>query len=259
MSSSKPIESIKGKTRAKPAGKMASVSVYVGPSTGGLVPKSKPRTRVVDSKTLTLLANKLFTMESALDEQGKLIQLLLLERGGPTPRAAVPFPPVAPAVTQSPQVSSAAAALGALRSRLVGDTQPFGAGLPVAEASEATKRQWIDSGLLVGWRVLSDAWGGRSRQGLDQACGRGELFNLKIAGKLWYPVMFQRLSADSVKAVCLLLRNVDPVSKMIFWVRPQGALSGQTLAQAIEAGQLDRAAQVAQAFADEYTGHAALA
>lgn len=257
MSSGKSLE--RSKIKAKPAGKAAAVSALKGPSTGAFVPKGKPATRGgVEAKTLTFLSNKLSTMQKVLDEQGKLIQFLLRDRDAPTARPAAPVRAVAPTRTPAPEVSSAAAALEALRGRLAVDVRPEGVGLTVAEASEATKHQWIDSGLLVGWRDLAEAWGGRSRQALDQACDRGELFNLKIAGKRWYPSMFLGLSAESVKAICLALKGVDPVSKVIFWARPHGALGGRTLAQAVEAGQLERVAQLAQDFADEYTGHAAL-
>jgi hypothetical protein len=40
-------------------------------------------------------------------------------------------------------------------------------------------------------------------------------------------------------------------------MRNHGALDGKTLAQAIKSGQLSRAIQLAEAFAEESTGHAA--
>ncbi len=150
-------------------------------------------------------------------------------------------------------------ALDALRERLASKDLLKNDPLTPAVASEAARHEWISSGLLVSWRDLSDAWGGRSRQALDQACDRGDLFSLKVAGKRWYPGVFRMLPAEAVKAVNRRLANVDPASKLIFWTRPQGPLGGQTLAEAILANQLERAEQVAKAFADEFTGHAALA
>ncbi len=181
-------------------------------------------------------------------EQSKLIERFLQATVAPVPAAA-----------SAQLVPGAVAALEALRSRLTGEKLPAEVGQTTAEVSEATKHEWISSGLLVGSKELASAWGNRSRQSLDQASDRGELFSLKVAGKLWYPAVFMHLSADSVKAICLALKDVDPVSKVIFWSRGHGALGGKTLAQAIEEGQLERAVQVAEAFAGEYTGHAALA
>jgi hypothetical protein len=154
-------------------------------------------------------------------------------------------------------VSGAASALAALRKRLnVGDP-PAAQAVSAAEVSEAIKSEWIASGQLIGWSDLSDAWGKRSRQSLDQAAQRFELINLKVKGKLWYPAAFMDLSADAVKDVCLAMKNVDPVSKVIFWMRSHGALEGKTLAQAIKSGQLSRVIQLAEAFAEEFTGHVA--
>lgn len=154
--------------------------------------------------------------------------------------------------------SGAAKALADLRGRLNAEAPlVVDSSFNAADVSEAVKHEWITCGRLIGWKDLSDAWGGRSRQSLDQAANRFELVNLKVKGRLWYPADFRVLPADAVKSVCQVLRGVDPVSQMIFWARPHGALEGHTLAHAIKNGQLHRVIQLAQAFAEETVGHVA--
>ncbi|MCV2355385.1 hypothetical protein LNV09_14620 [Paucibacter sp. B2R-40] len=153
-------------------------------------------------------------------------------------------------------LSTAATAVNALRQRLASKApQEEGEGLTRAETSEAVKHEWVSSGLLVGWAALGEAWGGRQRQALDQARERHELFSLKVAGRHHYPAAFLNLSAETVKAICLLLKNVDPAAQVIFWNRPHGALGGQTLEQALAGGKLARVAHLAKTFAEEYAGH----
>ncbi len=67
------------------------------------------------------------------------------------------------------------------------------------------------------------------------------------------------LSAEDVKAVCLLLRGVDPVSQFIFWERKHGSLVGQTLSQALQAGKTAAVLRTAEVFASEHAAHAAVA
>ena len=126
------------------------------------------------------------------------------------------------------------------------------------QSSESVKAGWIRDGLLVGSAAFGLAWS-RTRQALEQACDRGELFSLKIGNKRWYAASLMGLSAEDVKAVCLLLRGVDPVSQFIFWERPHGALAGQTLPQALQAGKRAAVLRTAEVFASEHAGHAALA
>ena len=52
------------------------------------------------------------------------------------------------------------------------------------------------------------------RQALDQAVERGELFNVKIANRRWYPASFVQLEPSAVKTVCLLLQGIDLVSPL---------------------------------------------
>jgi len=116
--------------------------------------------------------------------------------------------------------------------------------------SEATKADWIREGLLIGSTELAVAWG-CSRQALEQACVRNELFNLKIGNRRWYPASMLTLAASDVAAICLLWGGLPPVAKFIGWQARHASLGGVDLPQAVEAGRLDDALRVAAAFADE--------
>lgn len=126
------------------------------------------------------------------------------------------------------------------------------------QGSERVKAGWIQDGLLVGSVAFGLSWS-RTRQALEQACDRGELFSLKIGNRRWYPASLMGLSAEDVKTVCQLLRGVDPVSQFIFWERKHGSLAGQTLPQALQAGKTAAVLRTAEVFASEHAEHAALA
>lgn len=123
------------------------------------------------------------------------------------------------------------------------------------QSSERIKRSWIQDGLLVGSVAFGLSWS-RSRQALEQSCARGELFSLKVGNRRWYPANLMGLPAEDVKAVCLLLRGVDPVSQFIFWQRNHGSLAGQTLQTALRAGHREAVLRAAEAFAWEHAKRA---
>lgn len=120
-------------------------------------------------------------------------------------------------------------------------------------------RQLQDEVQLLRVSVAFGTSWSRTRQALEQACDRGELFSLKIGNKRWYPASFMDLAVEDVKAVCLLLRRVDPVSQFIFWERKHGALAGQTLPEALQAGKTAAVLRAAEVFAGEHAEHAAIA
>ncbi len=124
--------------------------------------------------------------------------------------------------------------------------------IKLEQSSERIKRGLIQDGLLVGSAAFGLSWS-RSRQALEQACARGELFSLKIGNRRWYPANLMGLPAEDVKAVCLLLSGVDPVSQLIFWERKHGSLAGQTLHNALRIGQREAVLRTAEAFACEHT------
>lgn len=121
------------------------------------------------------------------------------------------------------------------------------------QASEAAKATWIHEGRLISSKEMGASWH-RTRQALEQACERGELFNLKIANRRWYPAAFAALDAEQVKAVCQRLRALDPVSSFIFWERIHGSLGGKTITQAIQEGRLPAVLRAAEVFAGEQAG-----
>ncbi len=160
----------------------------------------------------------------------------------------------APAAVDS---SRAGQALADMQRRLGLDlTQDVEFAEELDDRSETAKRRWIAEGLLVGSTDMGAAWG-RSRQALEQAVDRGELFSLKIANRRWYPAVFARLDPDTVKTVCTLLHDVDPVSQFIFWERTHGSLGGRTIEAALRTGDMQAGARAAEAFAREQLLHAA--
>ena len=67
----------------------------------------------------------------------------------------------------------------------------------MARGSEAVKADWIRERLVIASQELEQAWVW-SRQALEEGCGRGELFKLRISGTDWYPAAFAALSCVDV-------------------------------------------------------------
>lgn len=115
---------------------------------------------------------------------------------------------------------------------------------------EARRVAWVRDGLVIPSSTLAEAWG-RTRQALDQACARGELFAVKVGKNKYYPADFVELNADAIKWVSQALRGDDSVAKFIFWTRKHGGLGGRTIAQALKAGEVARATELALGWSDE--------
>lgn len=115
---------------------------------------------------------------------------------------------------------------------------------------ESVRTGWVRDGLLVSSVVLAEAWG-RSRQALEYAAKRGELFSIKVGKNRFYPTVFTRLEAEAVKAVCLKLKGEDAVAKFVFWGKKHGGLGGLTPSEAISVGQLDNVVRLAEAWSAE--------
>lgn len=158
----------------------------------------------------------------------------------------------------APGGDRAAEALRDMQQRLGLDPDPVkatDASAALEARSAAARQRWIDEGLLVGSTELKNAWH-RSRQALEQAVERGELFSLKINGRRWYPARFTQIDPEQVKAVCSLMKNIDPESQFIFWMRPQGNLGGRTIADALKNGDVQAALRATEAFAREQSTNA---
>jgi len=174
-------------------------------------------------------------------QQSRMLSVLMNERP-----VVVPEPEVAAAAPDR-----ASEALWGMRARLGITPEKADAALAAQpQVSEAVKAGWIEDGLLVGSTVLAEAWG-CSRQALEQACERGELFNLKIGNRRYYPSSFLGLSAEDVGEVCALLQALEPTAKFIFWERKQGMLGGHSIAEAIIQGRTADAVRAAETAVSE--------
>ena len=213
---------------------------------------------VVDDRRLQQLQDELRLLRVSVVQQAHAIRVLQQERqqaslASNAPRSSLQEAPGAAGNRRAAQ------ALADLQVRL-GMAPSTGAeqATELEQGSERVKAGWIQGGLLVGSVAFGLSWS-RTRQALEQACGRGELFSLKIGNKRWYPASLMNLTVEDVKAVCLLLRGVDPVSQFIFWERKHGSLAGQTLPQALQAGKTAAVLRTAEVFASEHAEHAAIA
>lgn len=119
----------------------------------------------------------------------------------------------------------------------------------VARGQEAVAR-WVEDGTLMSSPEFAHSWG-ISRQALDQAVKRGELFSMKLGNKRFYPREFLRLERPIVARVCKALGEASAVEKLIFWLRKHGGLGGASAVDAAANGKVERVAQLAQAWADE--------
>jgi len=239
------------KPQTKPAAKKAVSSQRSSPNLAGGLPVEVALQMLNSNKALL---TEMASLRAQVAKQNETIEALYRD----LMNAAFESAPAANDGTAEPTMNRAAKALKDMRTRL-GST-PASRARAVNEQehiSEAVKQSWIADGLLVGSAALADAWG-CSRQALEQACERDELFSLKINGRRWYPASAMTLSAEAVKSVCAALAGMEPVARFITWETRQGSLGGLTLAQAIKAGRTNDAIRVAHSLADEVrTAHAA--
>jgi hypothetical protein len=213
---------------------------------------------VVDDRRFQQLQDELRLLRVSVVQQAHAIRVLQQERQQASLASNAPRSSLLEAPDEAGN-RRAAQALADLQVRL-GIAPSTGAeqATELEQGSERVKAGWIQGGLLVGSAAFGLSWS-RTRQALEQACERGELFSLKIGNKRWYPASLMDLNVEDVKAVCLLLRGVDPVSQFIFWERKHGALAGQTLPQALQAGKTAAVLRTAEVFASEHAEHAAMA
>jgi hypothetical protein len=139
------------------------------------------------------------------------------------------------------------------RSTVADSPQPRAAGgLAGAVArGEAARVQWVKSGLVVPGEQLAQAWG-LTRQALAPAADRGEIVAVKVGNRLYYPQAFLAMDRAVVAAVCRALGELGASEKLMFWLRGHGALAGQSVAMALEAGTaLAKVERLAAAWARE--------
>ena len=111
-------------------------------------------------------------------------------------------------------------------------------------------QQWVRDGTLIPSAGLGSSWG-VSRQALDQAVERGDLFSLKIASRRYYLAQLRDITREQAAEVCRALGKLSPSEKLTFWLREHGGLQGRSAVAAIHDGQLARVVQLAHAWADE--------
>ena len=92
------------------------------------------------------------------------------------------------------------------------------------------------------------AWGVK-RQTVDAARERGEIFSVWVKGKHWYPSEALKLERGVLAAINRALSDVDPSSKLLFFLRQHGALSGRTPADAVSDGKFDDVLRIASDWA----------
>jgi hypothetical protein len=109
---------------------------------------------------------------------------------------------------------------------------------------------WVREGLVVPTSTLAKQWE-RSRQALDRACARGELFAVKVGKNRYYPAAFLQLDANAVKLVNLALKGDDSTAKFVFWTQSHGGLGARTIAEALHEGLIERAIELAAGWSEE--------
>ena len=116
---------------------------------------------------------------------------------------------------------------------------------------EAARVQWVKDGLVVPGEQLAKAWG-LTRQALAPAADRGEIFAVKVGNRLYYPQAFLGIERETVAVICRALGGIGASEKLMFWLRDHGALSGKSVATALEAGlALSHVERLAAAWARE--------
>jgi len=117
----------------------------------------------------------------------------------------------------------------------------------VLDRGHATRLDWTQDGTLL-TAVDFAAERGLSPSLLPELEARGELFALDIEGARWYPAALLGLSLDECSAVCRMLVGDDVARKLVFVMRPHGALGGQDVVSAISQGQLAAVLRLAEAW-----------
>lgn len=102
------------------------------------------------------------------------------------------------------------------------------------QRGEALVASMVRQGSLIKGETLADAWG-ITRQALDKARERGELFSVRMGRQHYYPVA----------ALCFLRRDFESINrsfhpdiaagtKLIFFNRKHGSLGGKTVAESAD-------------------------
>jgi hypothetical protein len=187
-------------------------------------------------------------MEAAIDHPPE-IQHVLPEAGRNA--AARPLPLVPPRLPQAAKLATRHTETRPVR---VGGAQAnpsanSNASRDALARGEARLVKWTRDGSLVDGKRLAEAWG-MTRQGLDKARERGDIFSVRVGGLHYYAEQAEHFKRADLAQVNRALGGIDPNSKLIFLKRQHGALGGRTPAEATEDGRLADVLRLARDWAN---------
>ncbi|MCE3606467.1 hypothetical protein LXA47_23075 [Massilia sp. P8910] len=113
---------------------------------------------------------------------------------------------------------------------------------------DAVLAKWIQDRVLVDTNAVAHAWN-ISSQAVHAARKRGEIFAVWANGKHWYAREALRFERGKLARINRTLGDVDPSSKLLFFLRQHGALGGRIVADAIAGGDLDDVLRLARNWA----------
>jgi len=95
--------------------------------------------------------------------------------------------------------------------------------------------RWARDGTLIAPRQLAKAWG-QDLHTLQAAVRRGDLFEVWVDEIPYCSALFVGLGVEATAKVCQALGGMTASEKLVFLMREHGALSGQTVIQALSTG-----------------------
>lgn len=98
---------------------------------------------------------------------------------------------------------------------------------------EARLVEWTRDGTLLDSSTLANSWG-VTRQALDAARNRREVFSLWVKGQHWYPSELLKFERTVFIRINASLGDLDATSKLMFLLHKHGALKGRTPAEAAQ-------------------------
>jgi hypothetical protein len=107
--------------------------------------------------------------------------------------------------------------------------------------------RWTQDATLIEGARLAEAWS-LSRQALDAARRRRELYSLRVKGRHWYPAEFLNFTRPQLADINRALGAASASHKTLFFLRGHGALGGMTPTQAVQAGRLQDVLRIADAW-----------
>ena len=106
---------------------------------------------------------------------------------------------------------------------------------------------WTQDGTLAPVPMLLEAWE-LSADTVEAAIEVGSLFAVTVNGVRYVPASWCDLSADDVMQVCRAQKELSPVTQLVFWKRPHGALGARTPAATLHSRELARVEALAHSW-----------